>query len=198
MFVLDISENNGEVDFDALVEHGVEGVIIRSSYGKYSEDECFYRNVEEAVNHGLKVGAYHYSYALDEEDAILEAHNMINVLARTSAKFELGIWFDMEDADGYKAEHDFDFDAANITNICKAFIDNMPYDNKGIYASYSWFEYYIDFRYIGWNIWNAQWGEQDDLSPISNVWQYSSEYYIDGNVFDANEYYEEGEHIWQI
>lgn len=195
MFVLDISENNGEVDFDALVEHGVEGVIIRSSYGKYSEDECFYRNVEEAVNHGLKVGAYHYSYALDEEDAILEAHNMINVLARTSAKFELGIWFDMEDADSYKDEHDFDFEAANITNICKAFIDNMPYDNKGIYASYSWFEYYIDYRYIGCNIWNAQWGEQDDLSPISSVWQYSSEYYIDGNVFDANEYYEEGEHI---
>ena len=142
---IDVSENNGLINWQAVAAAGIEFAIVRSSYGLHSKDEMFEQNVAGAKAAGLKVGAYHYSYALNVEDAIQEAANCREAIESAGQLLELPVFFDMEDADGYKQGNGFAFDPGEITAICKAFVDSLDL-NCGVYASYSWLNDYIDWR----------------------------------------------------
>ncbi|WP_371374214.1 GH25 family lysozyme [Sporomusa aerivorans] len=180
---IDVSKHNGMVDWQTVAAAGIEFVIIRCSYGLQSRDEMFSRNAAEAKAAGLKVGAYHYSYALSVADAIQEAANCREAIECIGQKLELPVFFDMEDADGYKERKGFAFEPAEITGMCKAFVDNIGLD-CGVYASYSWLTDYIDWRSIGCAVWNAQWGRSDDIRGY--MWQYTDSLEIGGRLFDGN------------
>ncbi|CUH95638.1 hypothetical protein P22_1712 [Propionispora sp. 2/2-37] len=180
---IDVSENNSRVDWQAVADAGIEFTIIRSSYGLQSKDEMFAQNIARAKAAGLKVGAYHYSYGLSVADAIQEAANCRSVIDSTGQLLEFPVFFDMEDADGYKRRNGFAFDPAEITAMCKAFIDSIGLD-CGLYASYSWLTGYIDWRSIGCAVWNAQWGSSDDIKGY--MWQYTDSLNIGDQYFDGN------------
>lgn len=184
IYGIDVSENNGFVDWQAVADAGIKFAIVRSSYGRNSRDENFLRNVEGAHSVGLKCGAYHYSYALTPEQARQEARNCKNAIDEAGVLLELPVWFDMEDADGYKRKYDFDFSADNVTAICKAFLDEVKPLDCGVYASLSWLENYIDWQGLGCAVWNAQWGDSDDLQGY--MWQYTDSLNIGGKTFDGN------------
>ena len=187
---IDVSENNGEIDWQAVKDAGVEGVVVRSSYGKHEKDEMFEHNVSAALEAGLKVGAYHYSYALTAEDAIDEAHNCHNIIEASGLPLEF-VFFDMEDADHYKANHDFNFDPYVITEICRAFIENVGY-TCGVYASFSWFHDYIDWENLGCPVWNAEWvSDPTDIDESYDsirglAWQFTDSYHIGDKYFDGD------------
>lgn len=184
---VDISHHNGVVDWTAVAAAGIEFAIIRSSYGLQSRDGMFVQNVAGAKAAGLKVGAYHYSYALTVEDAIREAVNCREAIDSTGHILELPVFFDMEDADGYKQGKGFSFDPVEITDMCGAFIDHIGLD-CGVYASYYWLTDYIDWRSLGCTVWNAQWGPNDDIKGF--MWQYTDHLEICGRLFDGNIKYE--------
>ena len=181
---IDVSENNGFVDWQAVADAGIKFAIVRSSYGRNSRDENFLRNVEGAHSVGLKCGAYHYSYALTPEQARQEARNCKNAIDEAGVLLELPVWFDMEDADGYKRKYDFDFSADNVTAICQAFLDEVKPLDCGVYASLSWLENYIDWQGLGCAVWSAQWGDSDDLQGY--MWQYTDSLSIGDKAFDGN------------
>ena len=93
---------------------------------------------------------------------------------------ELPVFYDMEDADKYKEEHGM---PTNITEICKAFLDNVGL-NCGVYASDSWLAGTIDWQSLGCPVWNAQWGSNDDIRGY--MWQYTDSLNIGGNIFDGD------------
>jgi GH25 family lysozyme M1 (1,4-beta-N-acetylmuramidase) len=180
---IDVSHHNGVVDWQEVAAAGIEFAIIRSSYGLQSKDGMFAQNVTGAKAAGLKVGAYHYSYALSVEDVIQEAKNCRGAIDSTGQLLELPVFFDMEDADGYKRRKGFVFNTAEITDMCKTFVCKIGLD-CGIYASYSWLNDYIDWRSIGCAVWNAQWGRSDDIKGY--MWQYTDKLEIGGRLFDGN------------
>ena len=181
---IDVSENNGFVDWQAVADAGMKFAIVRSSYGRNSRDENFLRNVDGAHSVGLKCGAYHYSYALTPEQARREAQNCKRAIDEAGVLLELPVFFDMEDADGYKAKYGFDFSAYNVTEICRTFLEEIKPLDCGIYASLSWLENYIDWEDLGCAVWNAQWSSQDDLKGY--MWQYTDSLNIGGKLFDGN------------
>lgn len=181
---IDVSENNGFVDWQAVADAGMKFAIVRSSYGRNSRDENFLRNVEGAHAVGLKCGAYHYSYALTPEQARREAQNCKQAIEEAGVLLELPVWFDMEDADGYKRKYGFDFSSENITEICRTFLEEIKPLDCGVYASLSWLENYIDWQGLGCAVWNAEWGKRDDLQGY--MWQYTDSLNIGGKVFDGN------------
>lgn len=190
---IDVSENNGVVDWQAIADAGIEFAIIRSSYGLHSVDGRFIDNVNGALAAGLKIGVYHYSYALNVEDAKQEAQHIIDLLQENGVNPELGIWYDMEDADGYKARHGMP-DNQTITDMCSAFIctlNEAGYQYVGIYASYSWLTGVIDTAQLADYVpyWNAQWGSSNDF-PRARIWQFTDSLNINGQLFDGNIYYE--------
>ena len=181
---IDVSENNGHIDWQAVAAAGIKFAIVRSSYGRYAKDEDFVRNVNGAHDAGLQCGAYHYSYAMDPYQSMQEAQNCKQVIDDAGVLLELPVFFDMEDADGYKRRKGFDFSRENITEICWQFLNEIRPLDCGVYASLSWLENYIDWRALGCAIWNAQWGSEDDIQGY--MWQYTDNLIIGGKAFDGD------------
>lgn len=190
---IDVSENNGRVDWQAVAAAGYEFAIIRLGWGRRHIDGSFSVNVSGALAAGLKIGVYYYSYALDVESAIQEAQFVSEILEEFCLNPELGIWYDMEDADGYKERQGMP-DNQTITDMCSAFIcelNRVGYSYVGIYASYSWLTGVIDISQLADYVpyWNAQWGNSNDF-PSARIWQFTDSLNINGQIFDGNIYYD--------
>lgn len=170
---IDISTWQGNIN---LTPYKNQFVIIRAGFDITKDNQCD-RHVKECERLGIPYGFYWYSYALTANHARVEAEACYKVIKNYKPK--LGVWFDMEDADGWKRKHGFSFTRSNISAICNAFCDFFAHKGYyiGIYASRSWLNLYIDCpRY---DKWNAQWGSnngqvQVDSSDIGNLLQYTS------------------------
>lgn len=186
---IDVSYVQGDnINWQQVKAAGYDFAICRSSYGKKHFDETFARNVEQAHRAGLICGAYHYSYALNPDDAKQEAQYCKWLIENSGVLLELPVFFDIEDGDGYKAYHDFNFSRRNVTDICRSFLDNIKPLNAGIYASYSWLDDLIDWRSLNCPVWNAQYYHTDFLKGF--MWQYTENLVIGGKRFDGNILYE--------
>lgn len=188
---IDVSENNGVVDWGAVKANGFDFAIIRIGYGRGNLDSEFYNNVNGAINAGLAIGVYHYSYAINEERAADEAEFVLNTLndaGLTVDKLPMGVWFDMEDADDYKVNRGMPT-SQELTNICSVFINKLwqaGYVNTGLYASYDWLVNVLDISQLGGcAIWCAQLNNQCDYEG-ANLWQYTFSENIEGKEFDAD------------
>lgn len=151
-FGIDISRHQGDINLSALKDK-VEFVIIRAGYSN-SIDPMFERNYKLCKELGIPVGAYWYSYALNVNDAKKEANTFLNVLK--GKQFEYPVYLDMEDADGWKKKHRYNFNNSKVISetFC-SIVEGAGY-YTGIYASKSWFDTYLKGldRY---NKWIAHW-----------------------------------------
>ncbi len=68
---IDVSSHNGVVDWKKVKAGGVDFAVIRAGYGDNisQEDERFDENMKNALEAGLGVGIYWFSYAINPEDA---------------------------------------------------------------------------------------------------------------------------------
>ena len=188
MYGIDISKHNGDIN---LEPYRGQFVIIRAGYGNFTKDEKFARNVIECKRLGIPFGVYLYSYALNAEEAKAEAHALLKVLEPIKNEIKVGVWFDMEDADGYKKKHGFKFTHENISAICYAFaktIEDAGY-YSGIYTSSSWLPY-IKPECDRFDKWVASWGTNDgtlqnNTSKFGTIHQYTSKP-IDKNIMYAD------------
>ena len=183
---IDISAHNERVPYKRLKNYGIEFVIVRTGAGLTIKDD-FKRSVYAAKEAGLMVGAYHYSYALTPYRATQEAAYCRDIIDDAGMLLELPVFFDMEDADGYKARHGFKFNQNNITGICRGFLDTIGL-NAGIYASFDWLDKWIDWQSLGCAVWNAQWSKNDYLQGM--MWQYTDRLNIEGRYYDGNILYD--------
>lgn len=188
MYGIDISKHNGNIN---LEPYKGQFVIIRVGYGHFHLDEKFERNVNECKRLGIPFGVYHYSYALNEAEAEAEARGVLNAIAKYKNDIKVGVWFDMEDADGYKKKHGFKFSNATIAPICYKFckiIEDAGY-YAGIYTSSSWLDYVkgLNDRF---DKWVANWGSNNgyqhtNTSQYGTLQQYTSKP-LDKNVMYAD------------
>ena len=184
---IDISAHQGNIDLSALKSQ-IDFVIIRVGYGtKGTIDNKFTRNADLCRSLGIPVGFYWYSYALDVEGAKKEAQAMINAIAPYKDIVKFGVWFDMEDADGYKRKNGMPSNKV-LREMCAAFCEateNAGY-YSGIYASESWFNNQLKGSEITpYDKWVAQWptsgGKQTALNTSANkrsdvhLWQFTSQ-----------------------
>ena len=184
---IDISAHQGNIDLGALRSQ-IDFVIIRVGYGtKGTIDNKFTRNADLCRSLGIPVGFYWYSYALDIEGAKKEAQAMINAIAPYKDIVKFGVWFDMEDADGYKKKNGMPSNQT-LRQMCAAFCEateNAGY-YSGIYASESWFNNQLKGSEITpYDKWIAQWptsgGKQTGLDTSASkrsdvhLWQFTSQ-----------------------
>ena len=185
---VDVSVFNEAINWQALKAAGIDFAICRTGYGKSNFDETFQRNVEEAHKAGLICGAYHHSYALTPSDAAAEAAFCKGIIERAGVLLELPVWFFINDADEYKKRHGFEFTKSHVTNICKAFLDNIAPLNCGVYSNLSWLEDLIDWQSLGCRIWSAQYNSEDNFKGY--MWQYTDALSIGGQTFNGNILYD--------
>lgn len=173
---IDISKHQGDINL-ATLKDKVEFVIIRAGYSN-SIDPKFERNYNLCKELGIPVGAYWYSYALNIDAAKKEANTFLNVLK--GKQFEYPVYLDMEDADGWKKKHGYNFDDSKaISEAFCSIVEGAGY-YTGIYASKSWFDTYLKGldRY---NKWIAHWSNvsYEDKSGVG-MHQYTSKLKLNG------------------
>lgn len=179
---IDISKHNGIINMQKVKDSGVEFIILQLGYGKNKSqiDEKFYENYKKATELDIPVGVYLYSYALNCNDALQEAKLVIEEIK--NLKIEYPIFFDMEDADGYKARNGMP-NNQTLVDICETFctyIENAGY-YVGIYASLDWLNNKLNNKKLDrFDKWVAQWNNKCTYNGEYGMWQYSATGTVDG------------------
>jgi len=204
---IDVSEFNGTVNWDLIKETGVSFAIIRIGIGSDQEDQDdkqANRNMDECQRLGIPYGVYLYSYALCEDQAHSEVNHIFRMIQDRNP--QLGVWFDMEDSDGYKSRNNFPSNqhGTELTDFCCIVCDtiNDAGYKAGVYANLDFFNNILDSsRLSGYLKWLAHWYYNDTRSNDTNaadkanegltMWQYSSWGQVNGSNArtDMNFYY---------
>lgn len=198
---IDISRHQGNIDFDYIKEN-FDFVIIRCAYGSdLSEDdsECSQCDnmaqtyIDECEKRGIPYGLYIYQYADNNEQSLSEAAHIREWFNKCNPV--MGLWLDIEDADGYKAEHDIDYH--DTQEFALTWLDALSdVTAKGIYASHSWLNDYMNVDELiehGALIWEAHWNDDGEICEDKFAMsQESSDYYLaDGTRVDFDIMYDE-------
>lgn len=179
--IIDISEHNGNINFNKVKQDGITGVIIRVGWignkQNHTLDKRFNEYYIMAKNVGLKIGFYVYSYC-NSIEALRQGTNwLLDKIENKS--FELPVFLDLEDSTikGCGKE--------NLTNQAIQFctiIESMGY-KAGIYANKDWFTNYLNInKLITYKIWLAEWNGKNNHSGNFRVdlWQYTSDGQVNG------------------
>lgn len=182
---VDLSVNQGNVDFMALKEAGVEFVLLRVGgryYGSgelYSDDqfESYYKQAKAA---DLKIGAYFLSQAVNTDEAKEEAQYALKIIGDKTLDYPVA--FDWEHIEDDEARTD-SVSGDALTAIAKSFCDTIHdagYKSLIYTNSFQVFEMY-DFNAVkDYHFWIADYREFPTMYYQYDMWQYSKEGKIDG------------------
>ena len=190
---VDISKQNGDVNFTSMKAAGVDYVMIRLGgrgygTGQITLDEKFKQNIEGAVAAGLDVGVYFYSQAISQEEAVQELNFVVQNLEPYRANVKYPIAFDMEFVANDAARID-NLSKDEKTNIATSFLEGVK--NAGyvpmLYGDKEWLIKEVDLaRLQSYDVWLAQEQELPDYPYQFTMWQYSTEGVVNGVTGDAN------------
>ncbi|MXQ73565.1 hypothetical protein GSF08_06410 [Clostridiaceae bacterium DONG20-135] len=100
--IIDVSEHQGVINWDQVKAAGIDGAILRISYGyENGYDKQFVRNVQECNRLGIPYGIYMYSYAYDANFAYHEAADVVNLLSKVQVNLSYPIYYDIEGFDPF-------------------------------------------------------------------------------------------------
>lgn len=177
---IDISSHQGDVDFEALKNAGVEFVMIRVGYkkgtdGEYVLDTKFKDNIEGANKYGIKAGIYFYSYA---DSAKMARDDALWVLKQIkNYKIDLPVVFDWEE---WRYFNEFNLSFFNLNNLALEFIKTV--EEKGykgmLYSSKKYLEYIWDSS--KYDIWLAQYNDTVTYEGKYSIWQVCDDGKVDG------------------
>lgn len=111
---IDISSHQGNIDFD-YIKANYDFVIIRCGYGSdlsADDSECSQCDtmaqtyIDECEARNIPYALYLYQYAADDEQARSEAAHIREWYNKSNP---IGVFLDIEDADGYKERHGIDY-----------------------------------------------------------------------------------------
>ena len=175
-FGIDVSKYQSSIDWEQVKTAGVKFVIIRIGYRGYGsgalvEDSTYRRNIQGAINAGLRVGVYFYSQAINEAEAVEEASMVLSLVSGYS--LPLGVYYDTESVGGGRANAQ---SAAARTASAVAISETIRSAgySAGVYSYASWFYNALNFANISkYNIWIAQYRDTLSFSYKHNIWQYT-------------------------
>lgn len=123
---IDISEFQGEIDFEEVRRSGIEAVYIRVGAGEYT-DEYFAENYERARAAGLKIGFYHYVTARSVEEGRRQARFFASLAAGREPDMRLAMDF----------EYFGSLSVSQINAISEAYLDELTALTKREVVIYS-------------------------------------------------------------
>lgn len=114
---IDVSDNQGVIDWKKVKEAGVQFAILRTVRRSGKIDKQIANNIKGCIENGIPADFYKYAYALTEADSEREAKEVIAALNALGIKptKDVVIWHDVED-DTQTA-----LSAEQLTRICKVF-----------------------------------------------------------------------------
>lgn len=196
---IDVSEFQGNVDWKAVKDSGIEFVIIRLGYRGYGDagnlvlDPCFEQNIQGASEVGLDVGVYFFSQAVNKEEASEEAAFVMEHIK--DYQINGPVVFDTEEIKFDTARTD-NLTGEEFTDVCIVFCDIIKEAGYRpmIYANMKWMAFKLDLtRLEKYEKWYADYEPAPQTPYDFTIWQYSETGTvpgIEGNV-DLNVWFQD-------
>lgn len=181
---VDVSEFQGDVDWDAVEGAGMNFAILRLGYrgstqGLLNVDEKFEQNFQNATGAGLFVGVYFFSQAVTKAEAEAEADFVIDTL--NGRKLAYPVVFDWEtpmpsDATPAESLRAYNMDGGAVTEFAKSFCDRVKqagytpcvYTNKSMA-----YEFFNLEELKEYDLWYAEYQKAPSLYYDFRLWQYT-------------------------
>lgn len=175
---IDVSRYQGNIDWQKVKAAGKQFAIIRcvssNNSGPYI-DPTFRQNIEGARAAGLKVGAYYYTYATTEDQAIRELTLVLEALQ--GQKLEYPVFVDMEDSSIAalgKAQ------ATALARFALTVLDQKKW-YAGLYTYTNFANTYLNMNELsGWPLFIADYRGFVGYKGPYAMWQYSSTGSVNG------------------
>lgn len=171
MIGLDVSRWQGDINFQAVKDAGVEFVFVRVGSqrgvgGEYYIDPKFQQNIKGFNEVGIPVGIYFYSYADSVKSAKNEAKWVVEQLK--GYKVDLPVVFDWENWSFFQ---EFGVSFYNLTEIAKSYlsvVEDAGYEGM-LYSSKNYLEnVWYKTKYL---VWLAHYTEKTTYEGEYKVWQ---------------------------
>lgn len=181
--IIDVSEWQGNIDFNKVKKSGISGVIIRAGYGKGNIDSKFIQNINNAIAAKMEyIGVYWFSYAYSEDMARKEAAYCNDIINKYKSNINLPIFFDYEyDSLNYANRSGVYPGKTMITSMTDQFcsrIKKLGY-KSGYYCNYDFQNNYINTSALTeYDLWFADW--DGDIYENCYIQQYTDKGIIDG------------------
>ena len=185
---IDVSNYQGDIDWEQVADAGVEFVMLRVGFRGYTEgtlnmDNRFAQNAEGAAEAGLKVGVYIFSTATSEEEAIAEAEFVLSAIEDYDIDYP--VVYDWEA--NSRSYRNYNLDNETLTNAAIAFCERVAEEG---YTPMIYFNLPVGYlRYdlsalTEYDFWLAQYPQEDMMYPTMyynfQMWQYSDSGSIPG------------------
>lgn len=185
---IDVSNKQGNIDWEKVKASGIDFVIIREGYRGYGKegtlllDKSFKKNIEGAQKAGLDVGVYIFSQAINLEEAIEEADLVLTNLE--GYELQLPVVFDPESILDVPARTD-DVSGKQFTDNTIVFCEqvNSAGYTPMVYSNMLWEAFEFDMERLslyGYPFWYADYEQLPQTPYAFDIWQYSCEGRVDG------------------
>ena len=187
--VIDVSEWQGDIDWAKAKNAGVEGAIIRISYGwGNGYDKKALRNISECKRLGIPFGIYMYSYAENSGNAASEGADVASLLRKADVNpgdLKYPVYYDLEAWSWTGHAHPTSPSVYDgIVNAWFNQLRNAGYGNLAVYSYTSYLNNELNSNNIHAKTrWVAQYGSRMGYTAWSSNdrgWQYSSSAHING------------------
>ena len=181
---IDVSEWQGDIDWQQVKDSGVEFVIIRVG-GRGTEKGTLYSDsnaqdyYEGATEAGLKVGAYIFAQSVTEQEAIEEAEFVLEAVKDWDVQIPLVYDWEYVDEKARTA----DVDSRTLTDMAKAFCNTVQ--DAGykpmIYFGRSQSKDLLNLEeLVQYPFWLAMYSTIMDYPYKIDMWQYTDEGKVPG------------------
>ena len=193
---VDVSEYQGEVDWDKIKEQGISFAFVKATEGSKGKDSYFNKNFQKLKNMDMLLGIYHF-FSL-ESTGEEQAKNYIDTVGVTKNDDSLLIPIvDIEYYSDYKKEEPIkDW----IKKELKVLLDKLEstYRVKPmIYTTMEFYNDYLDGEFLDYDIWIRNILTKPNLENRTwKFWQYTGrgrlegysgeEKFVDLNVFNGS------------
>jgi len=186
---VDVSEWQGEIDWQKVKDAGVEFAFIRVGYqtefgGEYILDSYFMDNLRAANEMGLETGVYFYSYA----DSVDEAKNQARWVKSQISGFEvpLGVAFDWESWGEFNGAG---MSFRKINKVAEAFMDEISGGDDAKYQAMLYSsKTYLDKIWTNtkYATWLAQYYDEPTYTGEYQYWQMTNAGQVSGIYGDVD------------
>ena len=190
---IDVSDWQGEIDWERVKASGVEFVMLKCGAGQSLSEEYFKRNADECTRLGIPFGVYFFSYAYNVALAKKEAKRCLDIIK------------------GYKLSYpvawDYEYDSYNnavalgikptrklVSDMGRAFLAEIEAAGyyAMLYANPDYISRYFDADLVSrYDTWLASWyseGVSPERKPAQagGLWQYWNQGRVDGISGDVD------------
>lgn len=182
---IDVSKYQGEIDWEAVADTGVEYAFIRVGIRGYTEgevigDASFEDNIKGALKNDIDVGVYFFTQATSVEEAEEEARYVLDQIEPYDVTYPVVI--DIESVANEQART-AELTAQERTQYCIAFCDMIREAGYTpmIYGNIKTFMMMLDLRQLEeYDKWYAYYDDQIYYPYAFTFWQYTDTGTVDG------------------